>query len=378
MGSIFPLSLCLLALSFLVSGFSARYSPTIKPVTSDGPGESLCKALSVLQAAVVGRGQSTGTTSESTDLAFATVESFVCPLTLEISEARGQVMQLEEEVEKLEAEDTDWDYLNPDDHYEMKKALHRANNKLAVAEVRLARLLSSGPELPQAGSYNDEDLVALIQDLEAEYKKVEAEERNWVGQRIPMPKDLNAIGTKLHRTGTKLLVAEARLARLRRPSASLLSLPQWRMKAVTEARRQVLELEQIVQNHEAEERDWVGSQDAEDLTDIKRTLHQFGMKLLVAEARLARLSFTEVLPKADVIEMHVKVLVLERQMQSLAVTEKYTVESTHFKEDKLAFRRDFPKASVDAKRALHQFGEKLIVAQARLQRIGSRGLPCKC
>ena len=246
--------------------------------------------------------------SESTDEAFATVESFVCPLTLDVSEARVQVMQLEEESEKLEAEDTDWDYLRPDDHYEFKKTLHRANNKLAVAEARLARLLSSGSELPQA----DDALVALIQDLEAEYKRVEANERNWIGQRIPMPKDLNDIGTKLHRTGTKLLVAEARLARLRRPSASLLSLPQWRMKAVTEARRQVLELEQIVQNHEAEEKDWVGSQDSEDLTDIKRTLHQFGMKLLVAEARLASLSSTEVLPKAEVIEMLVKVLVLER------------------------------------------------------------------
>jgi len=373
MGSTFHLSLCLLTLFFLVPGFPARHSPTIKPDNSDGPGDSLCKAFSVLQAAV-GRGLSTDISSESTDEAFATVESFVCPLTLDVSEARVQVMQLEEESEKLEAEVTDWDYLRPDDHYEFKKTLHRANNKLAVAEARLARLLSSGSELPQA----DDALVALIQDLEAEYKRVEANERNWIGQRIPMPKDLNDIGTKLHRTGTKLLVAEARLARLRRPSASLLSLPQWRMKAVTEARRQVLELEQIVQNHEAEEKDWVGSQDSEDLTDIKRTLHQFGMKLLVAEARLASLSSTEVLPKAEVIEMLVKVLVLERQIQSLAVEEKSVIESNHFKEDTMAYRRDFPETSVGIKRALHQFGEKLIVAHARLQRIGSRALPCRC
>ena len=61
MGSTFPLSLCLLTFSFLVSGFPARYSPTIKPVTNDGPGESLCKALAVLQAALVGPGHSTGT-----------------------------------------------------------------------------------------------------------------------------------------------------------------------------------------------------------------------------------------------------------------------------------------------------------------------------
>ena len=61
MGSTFALSLCLLTFSFLVSGFPARYSPTIKPVTNDGPGESLCKALAVLQAALVGPGHSTGT-----------------------------------------------------------------------------------------------------------------------------------------------------------------------------------------------------------------------------------------------------------------------------------------------------------------------------
>ena len=60
MGSTFPLSLCLLTLSFLVPGFPARHSPTIKPDNSDGPGDSLCKAFSVLQAAV-GRGPSTGT-----------------------------------------------------------------------------------------------------------------------------------------------------------------------------------------------------------------------------------------------------------------------------------------------------------------------------